>query len=127
MLKNEKGFLYPATYVLLILASAILIIHLEQSLTERKMLTETTNLLRQEYSFLSALKQMEDFLKKDEHADGTGIFYFKDSNVRYTIRDWQPGILQITFLYNSKTQTNLRSYAYYDTSANKMISWGETQ
>ncbi|WP_191090620.1 competence type IV pilus minor pilin ComGG [Niallia endozanthoxylica] len=123
---NQKGFTYPLTLCMLILFSTILAIYLEQYLTEKRMLTETENILKQEYYIVSTLKTMEESLAVEGRTNHTGSIEFYDGQAEYVIEEITGSLWEIKL--QIKTGIDSRQFsgtAFYDTDYKKIIKWVE--
>lgn len=126
MLRNQKGFTYPLTLCLFIIFSTMVMIHIEQYVTERRMLKETETILKQDYYLLSAVRTIETNLAIDGNKKEPGSIMFYDGQVDYEIKELTPQLWEINI--NLKTgidQTDVSGLAYYDTDVQKVIKWSE--
>lgn len=123
---NQKGFTYPLTLCMLILFSTILALYLEQYITEKRMLTETENILKQEYYIVSSLKTMEESLAVEGRVNPTGFIEFYDGQAEYVIEEITESLWEIKL--QIKIGIDSRQFsgtAFYDTNYKKIIKWVE--
>jgi hypothetical protein len=126
MLRNQKGFTYPLTLCILILLSTTLIIQIEQLLTEKRMLNETENILKQDYYFLSTIELLQSQLAINDPITTKGSFDYNDGQVRYTIVELSERELEIKLtLMMNRGNGVIEGSALYDKDLGKIIKWSE--
>lgn len=126
MVHNEKGFTYPLTFCILLLVSVLLSIQLEQYLSEKRFMRESELILKQEYYFLSSIKQAENQLRQmiDDELP-TGVSHFSDGEVAYSTEKLTDSLFKVTFDLNMASLPVLSGFGYYDKEEGKMIKWIE--
>lgn len=125
MVRNQSGFTYPLTLCMLILFSTVLIIYIEQFVTEKRMLAETENILKQDYYLVSSLKTLEETLAVQGKTDGTGYIDFYDGQVKYVIEELTGSLWEITINLKTGNNHEFNGSAYYDIHYKKIIKWVE--
>ncbi|WP_102274584.1 competence type IV pilus minor pilin ComGG [Cytobacillus massiliigabonensis] len=125
MIRNEKGFSYPLTFCVILLAFVVLSIHLELYISEKRIINETVTMLKQEYYFLSAMKWTEEQLLVEENEGGSGIYSFLDGEVNYHSVKVTDSLLRVTFVLTMKDSPEITGVGYYDKELKKMIKWNE--
>ncbi|UII54831.1 hypothetical protein LS684_14345 [Cytobacillus spongiae] len=121
---NEKGMIYPITYSLLIVVSFFLLIVTEQYVTEKKILAENKQLLKQEYYMLCSVREMEKILQNGA-ASSSGELHFHDGVVQYEQVAITSALTQVTFKLYLEANMEILGFGYYDQDLKKMIKWVE--
>ena len=124
MIRNERGFVYPLSLCFLIFFSLILLIAVEQNLTEKRFYKETKTILVGEYYLLSALKETEGQLRTDVLPQ-TGSFKYINGEVVYKRRVLSSVIIEVTLTLKLKTNEQWVVIAHYDKGLEKMVKWIE--
>lgn len=129
MFHNQKGFTYPVTLCFLLLFSALLMIHLEQNISEKRMLIEMETILKQDYYFLSTAKTLERLLSSNEALPTTGTIEYVDGQANYLIKKvseslWHIQIDLKTSVNNGKT-VDAMGIGYYDLESQRIVKWIE--
>ena len=126
MLRNQKGFIYPVTLGFMILFSTLLVMGIEQFLTEKRMLNETEIILKQDYYLLSTVDQLQSYLSANENLDMSGTFQFKEGEASYLMIEKTDTILEIIiYLQITDHDAIFEGTAIYDRNLRKMIKWTE--
>lgn len=125
MIRNESGFIYPLTYCILILASTFLVVQLEQYLAEKRLLLETTRILKQDYYLMKSVKEVEVILSTDSEYASESDFTFSSGVVHYQISSLSDSMLKIDFTLTDKENIKIVGYSLYDKNLKKMIKWIE--
>ena len=125
MVRNERGFAYPLTFCIILLASMFLAIQLEQYVTEQKFLKESENILKQEYYFLSSIRQTEKEFFETGSISVSGSYTFSAGDVLYSTTELTDTIYKVTYKLKIGTNPEITAYSYYDKSYGKMIKWLE--
>ncbi len=125
MYRNERGFVYPLTFIIILAALFLLSIHLEQYLSEKRLLEEAETVLKQEYYLFNAVKRTESALKEHKKFNASGNYHYSHGEVTYSIMPLTETLYQITFKTIIDSNSPTISYAYYDTDLKKMIKWIE--
>ena len=125
MIRNEKGFTYPLTFCVILLASVVLSIQLELYVSERKMTNETVTMLKQEYYFLSAVIGAEEQFLEEESVNVSGVYSFMDGEVNYQTVKVADSLYRVTFRLKIKDLPEVEGTGYYDIELQKMIKWNE--
>src|SRR4051812_28888182 len=123
MLSNEKGFIYPLTLCLMILFSTVLAISIEHYLNEKRMLTETMTIVKQDYYLLKTVQTLESSLAANESISTTGSFEFDDGHADYSISELTSSLWEITIHLKTGSATEISGFAYYDKDLQRMIKW----
>lgn len=124
MIRNEKGFTYPLTFSIILLFAFLITMHIEYYLLEFRFFKESEASLKQEYYFLSSMKQMEDILSEEDKVY-TGVFIFKDGEVRYQISKLTETLFMTTFMLRADSISEVLGYGYFDSEEGRMIKWLE--
>lgn len=125
MLRNEKGFTYPLTFSILLLAAIVLTMHIEFYLAEVRFLQESENLLKQEYYLFSSKKRVEAILLSEDEALYSGIFTFSDGDIQYETAKLSDTLYMSTFYLRLGDINGAVAYGYFDKGEGKMIRWIE--
>ena len=126
MLRNQKGFTYPITLSLLILLSTTLTIQIEQYITEKRMLTETETILKQDYYFLSTIELLQSKIAISDPMPTIGFLDFNDGQISYTIVELSERELEIKLILTMKRGNGeVEGSAFYDKSLGKIVAWNE--
>ena len=125
MIRNEKGFSYPLTFCVILLAFVVLSIQLELYVSERKMTNETVAMLKQEYYFLSAVKGIEEQFLEEESVKVSGVYSFMDGEVNYQTVKVTDSLYRVTFRLKIMDLQEIEGTGYYDKDFQKMIKWNE--
>lgn len=126
MVHDEKGFTYPLTFCILLLVSVLLSIQLEQYLSEKRFMRESELILKQEYYFLSSIKQAENQLRQmlDDELPA-GASHFSDGEVVYRTEKLTDSLFKVTFELKMASLPILLGFGYYDKEEGRMIKWIE--
>ncbi|MGG1679836.1 competence type IV pilus minor pilin ComGG [Neobacillus sp. NRS-1170] len=125
MKNSQSGFTYPLTLCLLILFLIFFSIHVEQLLTERKMVHETGTILQEEYYFLSAVKKMENLFQSVGAIPLKGTLVYQKGNMGYQAETPAGYVQKVNFtltLYSGETAYGI---GYFETRTKKLIKWIE--
>lgn len=125
MIRNEKGFSYPLTFCVILLAFVVLTIHFELYVSEKRIIKESVTMLKQEYYFLSAMKWTEELFLKEDHEEVSGIYSFSDGEVNYHSEKVTDSLYRVTFILTMKDSLEITGFGYYDKELKKMIEWNE--
>ncbi|MBU8879364.1 hypothetical protein BGM26_10250 [Bacillus sp. FJAT-29790] len=126
LVRNERGFTYPLTICLILLTFVLLTIQLEQYLAEKRFFKESEIIMKQEYYFLSAMKQTEVLLFEWDYDDSfSGVFTFSGGQVEYSALKLTDSLFKVTFTLKMGGDLELTSFGYYDIDAGKVIKWNE--
>lgn len=125
MCHNEKGFVYPLTFTVILAAFLLLSIQLEQYISDKRMMADAETILKQEYYLLSSVKRTETILKEKKEYDLSGIYYYASGQVSYSTVPLASSLYQITFRTKIGSDPEITSYAYYDIDLEKVIKWIE--
>ncbi|WP_338451650.1 competence type IV pilus minor pilin ComGG [Niallia oryzisoli] len=126
MVRNQSGFTYPLTLCMLILFSTMLMIYMEQLGVEKRMLTETETVLKQDYYLVSTLNTLEESLAAQGKTGSTGIIEFYDGEVQYVITELTDSLWEIkVHLQTGIDNREFFGAAYYDADLKKIIKWVE--
>lgn len=123
MVRNQKGFVYPITLCVLILFSTVFTIHMEQILTEKKMLKETETILQQDYYFLSTIEMIKNNFREGIH-ENAGVVEFNNGQATFDMEELTTSLIQITIHINIE-DNEVYSIAYYDRDSHQIIKWIE--
>jgi ComG operon protein 7 len=125
MIRNEKGFSYPLTFCVILLAFVVLSIQLELYISEKKMINESVTMLKQEYYFLSSMKWTEEQFLEDDIEGLSGIYSFTDGEVTYHTVKVTDSLYRVTFILKMRDLPEVTGTGYYDKDLQKMIKWNE--
>lgn len=124
MLHNQKGFIYPLSFTILLLASTFFAIYAQQYVIEKKLAHETESILKQEYLFLYSVRKLEVQLQNGEPIMNTGVLNLTRGRVNFSKEDLGT-TLKFTFTITLTTGEKAIGFAYYNKSLKKMIKWVE--
>jgi hypothetical protein len=123
MITNERGFMYPFSYSILVLLSLFLLINLQQLTIEKRLFQETETILKQEYYLLCAVKKLEGELQGNVNL-GAGSYFYREGKVVFTKEDAGTTFkFTLTLTLNNGVQA--QGYSYYDKNLKKMVKWVE--
>lgn len=125
MRKNEQGFTYPLTLVVLILFLSIFSFRVDLLLTERKQAHETATILQGEYYFHSTVKKIEETLQSGRVIQAKGSFSFHNGIIEYQADPPISSLQKINFTLRMHSGEMLIGRGFFDTNVNKMIKWTE--
>lgn len=125
MIRNEKGFSYPLTFCVILLAFVVLTIHFELYVSEKRIIKESVTMLKQEYYFLSAMQWTEELFFKEDHEEVSGIYSFSDGEVNYHSVKVTDSLYRVTFTLAMRNLPEITGFGYYDKELKKMIKWNE--
>lgn len=125
MLRNEKGFTYPLTFSIILLAAVLLTIHIEFYLSEVRFYKESETILKQEYYLLSSMKQMESILLEENSEYYSGEFTYSDGVVHFHTSQISETVYMTTFNLILGTNSKITGYGYFNTEEGKMFKWIE--
>ena len=125
MRKNEKGFTYPLTLVVLILFLSVFSFRVEQLLTERKLARETAVILQQEYYFHSSTKKIEKLMESGIVFPAKGSFTYLKGKMEYQADSPIGTVQKINFTLKMNTGETVIGRGFFDTASKKMIKWTE--
>lgn len=109
----------------MILFSTVLLICIEQYLTEKRMFIETETILKQDYYLLTTVKKLESTFAATELTPGTGSFAFNGGQADYSMLEFADRLWEITIKIKTGTGVEIIGFAYYDQDRQKMIKWIE--
>lgn len=125
MIRNEKGFSYPLTFCVILLAFVVLSIHFELYISEKRIIKESVTMLKQEYYFLSAMQWTEELFLKENHEEVSGVYSFSDGEVNYHSVKVTDSLYRVTFTLVMRNLPEITGFGYYDKELKKMIKWNE--
>lgn len=127
MVRNEKGFTFPLTFIIILLVSVLLTIQLEQYLSEKRLMRESELIMKQEYYFLSSVMAAENHFMQmgDDDELPSGVRFFSDGEVEYNTEKLTDSLFKVTFDLKMESLPMLSGYGYYDKEEGKMIKWIE--
>ncbi|WP_170289629.1 competence type IV pilus minor pilin ComGG [Cytobacillus depressus] len=117
--------MYPLTFSIIILAVSLLIIHIELYLSEVRFYKETEKSLKQEYYFLSSVKEIERIFLEEDTKISSGELKFSDGNVHYRTSEISNSVYLITFSLSLEDHREITAYGYFDLEEGKMFKWVE--
>lgn len=125
-MKNaEQGFTYPLTLAVLILFLSLFSFRVEQLLTERKLLHETTIILQEEYYIHSSIKKIEEIMESGGVIPSKGSFSYLMGNMGYQSESPIGNVQKINFTLKLSTGETLVGRGFFDITSKKMIKWTE--
>lgn len=123
MRKEEKGFTYPLTLIVLLLFLTFFTGRVEQLLTERKMAQETSTILQDEYYFLSSIKKVEQLYQSGSAIPAKGKILYTNGIIDYVSEKPIGNIQKVNFsLRLNSGETSIGS-GYFNTSLKQNIKW----
>jgi ComG operon protein 7 len=125
MKKDERGFAYPLTLVVLLLFLLIFSYRVEQLLTERKLANETEKILQEEYYFHSSVKKLEKIYQTDETIPLKGTFSFSNGVIEYQAEASIGSSQTVSFRLMMKTGETLICRGFFDNKTKKLVKWTE--
>ncbi|MCM3729780.1 ComGG family competence protein [Neobacillus cucumis] len=127
MKKHESGFTYPLTLCTLLLFLIFFSMNIEQLLSERKMTGETTEILKQEYYFLSSAKKVESLYQSRGIIPAKGTFMYVNGTMDYRAETPTAYIQIVDFTLVLRSREPIVGYGYFDTRSKTMIKWEEAK
>jgi len=125
MLHNQKGFTYPLTFCIIIIAIFVLSLQLEQFLTEKQFFKESEKLLQQDFYFLSSMKQVEEKFNIEEEEFPNGTIQYKYGDVSYSTTKLSDTVFKVSFTLKMDQFPQIIGTGYYDKAEGKMTKWAE--
>jgi hypothetical protein len=125
MERNEKGFTYPLTLVMLLLFLLVFSFKVEQLLTERKMIHETAVILQQEYYLHTSVKKIEKVLQSAETLPTQGKYLYLNGEVTYQTSAPSGSLQNILFTLRMKTGETVVARGFFDTNMKRLLKWSE--
>ncbi|MEH7417695.1 competence type IV pilus minor pilin ComGG [Neobacillus drentensis] len=127
MKRNENGFTYPLTLCTLLLFLIFFSMHIEQLLSERKMALETTEILKQEYYFLSSAKKVESIYQLRSTIPAKGTFVYANGTMNYRVENPSSLIQIVDFTLILDSHDAIAGYGYFDSRSKTLIKWLEVK
>ncbi|MBS4191272.1 hypothetical protein KHA94_13870 [Bacillus sp. FJAT-49705] len=125
MLRNEKGFTYPLTFCIILLATLVLTIQIDSYLAEVRFLKESEAILKQEYYLLSSMKRVENILIEGDEELFSGFFTYTDGTIHYESSQLTETLFMVTFNVKIGSYPDIKGFGYFDEESGKMIKWVE--
>ncbi|WP_342432299.1 competence type IV pilus minor pilin ComGG [Neobacillus sp. FSL H8-0543] len=125
MRRNEKGFTYPLTLVMLLLFLLVFSFKVEQLLTERKLVHETAVILQEEYYFHTSVKKIEIALQSADAVPVQGMFSYQYGEVTYQAAVPIKSLQSILFTLRMKSGETVVARGFFDTNLKRLIKWVE--
>ena len=125
MWRNEKGFTYPLTLVMLLLFLLVFSFKVEQLLTERKLAHETAIILQEEYYFHTSVKKIEKVLQSDGTVPVQGKFSYLYGEVTYQAAAPSGSLQNILFTLRMKSGETVVARGFFDTNLKRLMKWVE--
>ncbi|MBP2240862.1 competence protein ComGG [Cytobacillus eiseniae] len=126
MLRNEKGFTYPMTFCILLLAALFLSFQLDLYISEKRIISDTEAFLKQEYYFLSAIRLVEDLFAEESNNDHfSGDISYLDGEIQYETVKITDSLYRVMFILKMNQMNKVSANGYYDKELGKMIQWNE--
>jgi hypothetical protein len=123
--RNEKGFTYPLTLVMLLLFLLVFSFKVEQLLTERKLVHETTIILQQEYYLHTTVKKIEKELQSAGTLPMQGKYSYLNGEVTYQTSAPSGSLQNILFTLRMKTGETVVARGFFDTNTKRLLKWTE--
>lgn len=125
MRKNEQGFTYPLTLIVLILFFTLFTFRVDLLLTERKLYYETDVILQEEYYFHSSTKKVEKILQSAGVIPAKGTFTYQKGSMVYQAESPIGTIQKINFTLTMNTGEIVVGRGFFDITSKKMVKWAE--
>jgi hypothetical protein len=126
MRKNEQGFTYPLTLVVLIIFLTFFSFRVEQLLTERKLSYQTGIILQEEYYFHSSVRKIEKIMQTGGVIPIRGSFSFLKGSMAYQAETPIGKIQKVNFTLRMHSGETAGGRGFFDTTSKKMTKWTET-
>jgi hypothetical protein len=126
MRKNEQGFTYPLTLVVLIIFLTFFSFRVEQLLTERKLSYQTAIILQEEYYFHSSVRKIEKIMQTGGVIPIRGSFSFLKGSMAYQAETPIGKIQKVNFTLRMHSGETVGGRGFFDTASKKMTKWTET-
>lgn len=125
MRKNEKGFTYPLTLMVLLLFLTIFSVRVEQLLIERKIAHEKSIILLQEYYFLTSIKKVEKLYQTNAPIPSMATIIYLKGKMDYQTEKPIGTLQKINFTLRLNSGEFMTRKGYYDTNLKKLVKWIE--
>jgi hypothetical protein len=125
MRKEEKGFTYPLTLIVLLLFLTFFSVRVDQLLTERKMAHETSTILQQEYYFLSSIKKVGHMYQSGASIPTKGTILYLKGIMEYQSEKPIGNVQKINFTLHLNSGETIIGRGYFDTTLKRNIKWVE--
>jgi ComG operon protein 7 len=125
MRKNERGFTYPLTLVVLILFLTIFSFRVEQLLTERKLAYETAIILQEEYYFHSSVRRVEKLMQTGGVIPTGGSFSFLKGSMSFQAESPIGMIQKVNFTLRMNSGETVSGRGFFDNTSKKLVRWTE--
>ncbi len=120
MRKNEKGFTYPLTLMVLLLFLTIFSVRVEQLLIERKIAHEKSIILLQEYYFLTSIKKVEKLYQTNAPIPSMATIIYLKGKMDYQTEKPFGTLQKINFTLRLNSGEFMTGKGYYDTNLKKL-------
>ncbi|MEH7178730.1 competence type IV pilus minor pilin ComGG [Neobacillus vireti] len=125
MRKNEKGFTYPLTLVVLILFLSFFSFRVDQLLIERMLFRETAAILQEEYYFHSSFKKIEKLMQSGGAVPAKGSFPYAKGRMEFQADSPIGTVQKINFTLKLHTGEIVGGRGFFDITLKRMIKWTE--
>lgn len=124
-LLNEKGFFYPISLCIYLLVIQFLLLYFGVYLNKRGIEEEAISSLKQEYYFMSTLKDIENQLVSGVSPSLKGTYTYLHGDVSYVITQQSSVDYKIDYKLTLKENTSVSGTSYFNKTQNKMKKWVE--
>ncbi|MGP7816225.1 competence type IV pilus minor pilin ComGG [Niallia sp. 01092] len=125
MIRNEKGVIYPITFCIFILFILFFLVMIQLYVNKKHIFQETKAMYRQEYYFMSTVKDLEKKLSNGEEIPETGQYNYFNTTIDYTITKDSPTVEKVEYSLLAPPNYRLWALSYYDKEKKKMTKWVE--
>lgn len=123
MRNNEKGFIYPLTLCVYLLFISFFLMMVDLFINEKRLAIESQEVLKQDYYFMSVVKNVETILRQEGTTVSSGSFTFKNATVQYSISNDEADTIKINYVLIADPNYRIVGSSYFDTVSKKMTKW----
>lgn len=125
MRKNENGFTYPLTLMVLLLFLTIFSVRVEQLVIERKVAHEKSIILLQEYYFHTSIKKVENLYQTSAPLPSMASIVYLKGTMDYQTEKPVGTLQKINFTLRLNSGEIMTGRGYYDTNLKRLVKWIE--
>lgn len=125
MKKNEAGFTYPFTLMVLLLFLIFFSVRIEGLLIERKTARESLIIRQQEYYFLTSIKKMEGLYQAGTTLPLKDTMTYLNGRMEYQSEKPINNVQKVNFTLSLNSGETIMAHGFFDLNSKRLIKWIE--
>ena len=123
-MRNEQGYVFFSTLIVLSVVLVIIVNSLNLYATEKSFADKTESMYMIDHLLFLAKNDAPNFLKEQE-SDDAGVLLYENGNVVYTIELVDLEQVKVSFIAFGNKGGKGQAYFLYDLSEEKITKWSE--